>query len=169
MIKTYKDKKLATRLIFGIFAAALVMGLTQTSPAGAYRSPNTHNHRGWVKHTILEQFGVTATETYLEATYSESDSQSTFNMAVDYPASRCYHSAFPVWTLNSCTAWTTNGWPWAQAADIEGKFSHTTQVKYTMRSYFQANGDGARVYSCWLSSGSLPPFWKPKCTSGLKY
>lgn len=43
---------------------ALIVGLLPISAANAYTG-GFHFHEGWVKHTVLEQFGVTATETYV--------------------------------------------------------------------------------------------------------
>lgn len=160
MLNLIRKRSIPTAIV--VFVAALSIALILPERAGAYNSPTTHTHTGSVKHTILEQFNVTATETFLKTTYKQSDSQSTFNMTV-HGDSRCYASAFPVWTISSCSAWVTNAWPWFQQADIEGKFSHTTQVKYTMRSYFRALGDNTVARSCWLSSGSMPPFWEAKC------
>lgn len=148
-----------------IALVTLLSTLAMPMRAEAYSSATTHYHVGYVKHTILEQFGVTATETYLKVNYGQSNAQSTFGLVIN-GNSYCYASAFPGWTIKSCTAWPTNAWPWYQRGDIEGVFSHAV-AKYTMRSYFQANGDNSLVKKCWLSSGSLPPLWGPKCVQKL--
>jgi len=114
---------------------------------------------GSAKYTILEQFGVTATEIYESAYFS-------YDSTLAYPpqgTGYCYNSAFPGWIQEYCeepsfTAVTT------AELDQEGGFINwPTQVEYgqhTTNFITTAGGAGA---SCYLDFGSIPPIWSFNC------
>lgn len=173
MVSSVLRKTGSSIAAFGV-AALPAAGLTAAArPAGAHPAPQ-HGHQAFVKYTILEQFGVTATEVRLEWTWSQNE------VAVWSPAwidnidlSYCGHSAFPDWDIRSCAATaykreSTGDRHYVQAT-IWGDFDHLTGPSYEMAATAQQNNglsgsSGDYLIECWLSRGSLPPLWSPQCS-----
>lgn len=133
--------------------------------ADAHSVGYTHGHTGYVQYTILEQFGVTATQLRQDYGYSQYWS----GMWGVYDAGgNCYHSAFPTWTTNWCAnafdmfGGASNG----PRAMISGDFDHTTGPSYTMYAEGWASASGPGGAYCRLDRGSLPPLWSGHCYGG---
>ena len=148
-----------------IASALLLVSFGVGSRAEAHSVGYTHSHSGYVQYTILEQFGVTATQ--LRQDYGYSQYWSGMWGVYDAGGS-CYHSAFPTWTLNYCA----NAFDMLGGVDgdpramIEGDYDHSTGVSYTMYAEGWADWQGPGWNYCRLNRGSLPPFWSGDCYGG---
>lgn len=60
-----RSRSLIVLLCVGIVTAALSI----PAQLGYAHKANPHYHKGWTKHTVLEQFDVTATEVYIRQRY----------------------------------------------------------------------------------------------------
>ena len=78
------------------------------NPAPLMHSASEHTHTMWTKHTILEQFNVTATEVYTQINFYQNTSAVYSPFGSD---GWCYASAFPGWVINSCVGYITDGNP----------------------------------------------------------
>lgn len=147
---------------------ALVLTGMLVSPADAFTG-TFHNHNGWVKYTILEQFNVTATETYVEMGYWQDVNRrfpgSTEVGGVVYDNKRCSTSRFPFWTIKDCYEYTTDGYPYTEQIDMIGHF-HNLGIDYQQHSSFKALSDNRYEQSCYLDHGALPILWSQDCQSG---
>jgi hypothetical protein len=122
---------------------------------------NAHRHTGIVKHTVLEQFDVTATELRMQVYYSQNNSK-VYNAR--HKSGACYHSAFPGWVILSCTYQIHNldnhAGEW-----IRGWFRHpATGTQYRQRAHWHALPQNSYAYYCRVYDGSLPPGWDSKCS-----
>lgn len=136
------------------------LALNVTNPVddlvGAYRQ------KGCVKYTILEQFGITATEQYHESLFWEKGDRVTRH---EQPVGYCYHSAFPGWTIRKCSGKYKLGpasgvWAW-----LEGDYHNVTGPSYNMYSRYDfvpANSPEFQ-WQCKLTRGSLPVSWSEDC------
>lgn len=126
---------------------------------------NTAESReGWVKMTILEQFGVTATEVNAHLKFWEDDESHTVWGGYD-PYARCYHSAFPGWTIEECSSRYFPNGPDYVWIDVSGEFHNTLNIDYAMYAKFYGTAYGFS-YTCDLSEGALPIGWKEHCVGG---
>lgn len=145
--------------------AAIVMIWLLTSmlaaPGSAHKAAQ-HQHEQWAKHTVLEQFGVTATEVYIRMQYYQN---TTDVWGARYDDGYCYHSAFPGWTINSCTYWLTST-STHQQIDITGTFHNSLGIDYKQHAWTQAWDDNSQVRRCYFDWGSLPPLWSTDCQGG---
>lgn len=158
-------------LTIGTIVFVLILALTL--PASGYKGA-THQHRGWVRYTIAEQFGYMATETYIMQQYYQ-DTGSVWNSR--YVTGYCKTSAFPGWVINRCDKSideVTGSWV---GINIWGEFhwplvcitfgcEQGKAIDYEQHSYNYAYGGGAFYYSCHLDHGSLPPAWDEFCFGG---
>jgi|GEM_PF-6269927 len=160
---------LASVATAGLAAAPTAVLTSSALPAAAHKANPNHLHNAWTKYTIFEQFGVTATETFLGWEYYENYTD-VWGQAL-HGDSYCYHSSFPGWTTRSCTdsvyKFGGNGSPETLNANIWGDFDSSVGPSYTQYSYGDvSNTDGRYVYGCYLTRGSLPYLWSGKCQGG---
>lgn len=123
---------------------------------------NGFRQMGCVKYTILEQFGVTATEVYFDSLFWE---KGDYVRKQTEPEGYCYASAFPVWTIRRCSGQYDPDGPRSIYAWGEGDFDHTTGPSYTQRARYDfvpANTPEFQ-WSCRLTRGSLPFLWSEDC------
>ncbi|MGH9226944.1 MAG: hypothetical protein ACRD2W_24890 [Acidimicrobiales bacterium] len=143
-------------LAAGVVCVALASSAL-TSPAQADRYSPEHPHWGWAQSTVLEQFGVTATEDYVEMLYYE-------NCCGVYDPSwwdwYTYHSSWPGWSRTDYGGgiYTFGG---VDKVGVEGWSGWTNfwcQCDYGQWEYYES-GDGYWFYQGGLYYGSLPYAW----------
>jgi hypothetical protein len=144
-----------------ILAAAAFLALPAT-PVPAYQSGTYHYHRGWVRHTVLEQFGITTTEVYVRGQYVQQTNR-VQNMA--FSNGYCYHSAFP-WSVPRCYYYITHAAPSYERIDIVGEFHHFPNIDYQQHAYFRANSNDSWTKNCYFDHGALPILWRSECVGG---
>jgi hypothetical protein len=142
-----------------LLCSALVMATlssTFASPAQAHRGGSSHEHWGWAQSTVLEQFGVTATEDYVEMMYDE-DCCGVYNASWwDWYA---YHSSFPGWNMVEYDGYIYHNEPnWLGVEGWSGWKNSNCQCDYGQWEYYET-GDGYWLYQGGLYYGSLPYFW----------
>lgn len=144
-----------------LLAALLSAG---TSPAGA-NPGSPHSHSGWAQHTILEQFGVTASQVKITIGYTQGYTSVSSPWFI---SGNCYHSSYPGWTTHFCYYGLTDSSPSNVYGDIWSHMSNTwsLQADYTIRAVFRAGSDNSYSYSCYFDQGSLPPAWDSRCYGG---
>jgi hypothetical protein len=143
-----------------------------TSPAadppgsGVGETPYTPvNHRGWAKNTITEQFGVTATEVYVQMDYTRNGG-SVYNGRS--PAQRDYHSHIPCWvTTNLSYTWSPYGPTYIDIYRKTHFHNSCTAIDYTITAKFYANPDPH--FRCTMPQGSIPGIWRMNCAGGIYY
>lgn len=153
-------------LILLLVLAMLITALNPTA-AGAHVAP-MHTHRPAVRYTIFEQFGVTATQTYVKASVTQDNKPSIGNPVLTQID--CYHSNFPVWTTLQClgSAWKVGSGASGYAQiQISAEFSHTTGVYYYQHSYYKKRANEGDTFYCGLAYGALPWFWDDHCYAYL--
>lgn len=94
---------------------------------GLANANTAESKKGWVKMTILEQFGVTATEVNAHLKFWESDTSHTVWGGYD-PYARCYHSAFPGWTTEDCSSRYYPHGPDYVWIDVTGEFHNALNI-----------------------------------------
>lgn len=142
-------------------------GLDQVVPMHAGPA---HRHTGWAKSTVLEQFGVTATEVYAEMRYWQ-DRTKVYNGFG--PNGWCYHSAWPGWRINGCyySEWNPNG-PSEVRVAVIGDFTNNLSPPfpdYAHRARFVAVHPDFWANQCHVTRGVLPSLvrqWKLVCAGG---
>jgi hypothetical protein len=100
-MRTATSVRTASRIFgarIGLGALLATAALLFPSPSAAYIGYG-HDHDGWVKWTIYEQFNVRATEVYLRIGYYQ-DTWSVQNPT--YRDGYCWHSDFPGWSIGRC-------------------------------------------------------------------
>lgn len=114
-----------------------------------------HKHYMWTKSTVLEQFGVTATEVYVIDRFWQEEEDVFAPHGLD---GWCYASAFPTWTVNDCYGDATDGDPYYQEVEGFGDYSHSLGVEYVQRAehYYTSSGES---WQCNLTEGALPILW----------
>lgn len=153
-----KFRRLALTLLLG----SLLVSMVFVVPAGAHQSTTYHYHRGWVKHTVLEQFGVTSTEIYVRGQFVQ---QSNYVSGMNFLDGYCYHSVFP-WSVPQCYYYITHGSPSYERIDIVGEFHHFPNIDYQQHAYFRANGNYTYSKNCYFDHGALPVYWRSECVAG---
>lgn len=144
---------------FALFGAA--------SAARAHIAP-LHTHYPEVRHTVFEQFGVTATQTKVKSRVTQDNKPSIGTPAI--VSSQCYHSSFPTWHTMSCVTGAfksgTGASGYAQT-QISARFYHSTGVDYTMHSWYRKRASEGDTFYRGITSGSLPWFWSDHCYAYL--
>lgn len=155
-----RTARLAWRaLMLGLFVGPLLL----IGGADAYIG-TAHIHFTKVRHTVFEQFGVTATQTTVEGKYQQNS-----NPYVNFPQlvwNECYKSSFPTWTVHSCTpaVYKVGSGPTGRiVSQIEGDYSHTLGMSYVMFSDYWGEASEGDTYLCELRRGALPYFWSDHC------
>lgn len=152
------------RGLTAVLALAFLITVATASPGQAYKGA-THQHEQWVKYTILEQFGVTATEVYIRMQYYQN---STYTYSARYDYGRCYHSSFPGWTTKKCTYWLTHASSY-EGIDIQGWFHNSCcNIDYQQHAWTRAYNDDSAVRKCYLDFGALPYLWSGQCAGGRR-
>lgn len=122
--------------------------------------------------TVLEQFGVTASEQFTQLRYNQGKSGSYGISKANNTGGYCYGSAFPYeWQIDYCYGYFTDSSPSQVYKKGQGKYEHIPSVvRYTLRAECwgkNTNSAGwpypAWTYRCTLVSGTLPPAWRAKC------
>ena len=134
----------------------------QNNPDNAAASTSAERRAGWVKHTILEQFDVTATEVYAHLYYWQNDDSV---WGGHDPYAYCYHSAFPGWTIEDCFSVYFPYGPDYVWIEVTGEFHHTLNIDYTQYAQWYGTPYGYS-YTCDLTEGALPIFWEERCVGG---
>lgn len=134
------------------------------SPALAVPEP----YRGWVKSTLLEQFGVTAIESYDSVTYTQ-ESSSPHALGNGAPAGGyCYHSLFPFWYLQECSILNFTSTPDRVQIYGYGEWCYAPPGSVgCARFWLDDTWETTRtdyLYSCGVSE--VPPFWEHVCAGG---
>lgn len=152
-----------------LVAATLLL----VSPIPAASNPaaqgTRHLHRVWLKHTVLEQFDVTATETYLRVFYGQGRNAQLGNYVDDPRHSKgwCYHSAWPGWQNPICQHIGPNTIsPWELKHELEAWFWNPDCCDYRHKNVIQVYGDNTYKTTCKIVQGELPWFWESKCKGG---
>lgn len=151
--------------------AVLLLGLLPVPSANAYTG-GFHYHEGWTKYTVLEQFGVTATETYIKMSYwqdvNRRFSGSTEVGGANYVDGYCYNSGFlNGWETRDCIAYPIHNEPYTEQFDIVGEFYYAGgYANYRQHSYAKALNDDRFEYICYFEWGSLPNNWSQDCQGG---
>jgi hypothetical protein len=149
-----------------VAAAAPAAVLTGTAADASHTYP-AHKHNAFSKYTILEQFGVTATEVFLGWEYMQ-DGNAVWAPA-NHDDSYCYHSGFPGWNTTLCEQQSYKMAPPGIEivhGDIYGDFYSNFGPAYEMHSYGEATNEwnSGYKYGCDLTFGSLPPLWSNRCS-----
>lgn len=129
-----------------------------------------HRHRGWAKSTVLEQFGVTATEVYAEMRYWQDRNKVYGGFGRD---GWCYTSAWPGWRINACyySEWNPTG-PSEVRVAVIGDFENNSSPPfpdYAHRARFIAVHPDFWAAQCHVTRGVLPSLlrqWKLVCAGG---
>lgn len=123
-----------------------------------------HRHHGWTKAAVLEQFGLTSTETYASIRYWQ-DTNVLWN-GHNYSDSYCYHSSYPGWDPIVCqyAILETTG-PGFITNKVHGYYHNVTPPRptWSLDAKFRATKDNDWNSTCDLYDGSLPPFWDLRC------
>ncbi len=153
-------------LIGGLFVVPLL--LTSSAEPALSWVPASGSHRHWtsVKHTIQEQFGVTATETFVEGTMIQTSAPDVTSQSLS--AHYCYNSSFPTWTNHGCTPAVTkfpsrDGRGTRIKSEIWGDYSHSTGADYVMHSWYNKFANEGDTFQCQLDRGALPWAWDNRC------
>lgn len=168
----------ATRSLLAVLVGSLVLiiSLFRTRDALAYTG-NYHYHEGFVKHTVFEQFHVTATEVRIVMGYTQdTDTRFPGSREVaggkfdDTPDSNsyCYDSGFANgWEQRRCAYYLLHGAPYTEEIDIEGEFYYKGGIAhYQQHAFFKALNDDRVEYNCYFDFGSLPINWTSECYGG---
>lgn len=154
-------------VVFLVSAAAVVILIQPPVPADAHIAP-MHTHYPRIRHTVFEQFGVTATQT--DVTYRVTqDNQPSIGTPV-VTAANCSHSSFPFWITTQCSpvAWKVGSGATGYATGgMISSFIHTTGPNYDMVSYYNKRASEGGTFLCTINSGSLPYFWSDHCYAYL--
>lgn len=117
-----------------IGVVALLAGLAV--PAQGYKGA-AHTHKSYVKHTVLEQFGITATEVRVRMRYSQ-DSTRVYSPVVDYFL--CYTSSFPGWTVVTSFPHIVNNSPYSVSTHGHCEFHWADRsIDYYQHAYTVAS------------------------------
>ncbi len=126
---------------------------------------STHTHYAWAKHTILEQFGVTATEVEARINYYQDPSPPKVYDGYN-PWAQCYHSAFPGWRINSCTSVYYPYGPDEVWIYTQGEFQNTLNIWYIIKAEYETVPTLDR-FTCTIVSGALPILWSSSCSGSI--
>lgn len=146
--------------------AAVVVLVSLVIPVGAEAHvASFHTHAGWTKNTVLEQFGITASELYIAEAYD----QDTTVQRPTYANGYCYGSAFPIrWVILGCVGapyYAPGSWSGVEA---HATFYHVpTNVAYDLRAANGGYQNGGGWYGCGMPAGALPPFWSNQCAGTI--
>lgn len=158
----------------GVIDCALVLVLAMVgaifyapAPAEAHVA-SFHYHYPSVRYTVFEQFGVTATQTYVRGKVAQDHQPSIGNPLII--SSQCYSSDFPSWTVHGCTPlarkYGTGASGYAKIS-IVGDYTHSSGVDYVQYSYYKKRANEGDTFYCGLTYGSLPWFWDDHCYAYL--
>ena len=149
-----------------VLVVCMLLFITMLPAAHAVPTPE----RGWVKNTILEQFGITATEVYQSISFTGDTEPNRVENG--YPSGGyCYTSAFPGWYIESCDITDYYGtgpsvvWVQAEAEfrNVQCLSSCAETAHYTQMAHWFDNVNSGWGYVCTLPDGSLPVFWEMDC------
>lgn len=112
---------------------SLLVGVA-LAPEASAGPDNYHTHIGEVKYTIFEQFGVTATETFISNSYDETYATVRNNQYFD---GYCYHSGFPRWNIKKCFYTKPYNGLAKVGIDVVGEFHHSTGIDYQQHSGYR--------------------------------
>lgn len=125
-------------------------------------------YKGCVKYTILEQFGVTATELYHQQYFFRKANCDCRVWARTPPTGYYYHSSFPGWAATPCPGgceYSPSG-PSRIWVDGDAHFQNALPPRpnYTQYARWDAYASGTPfTYDCRLTQGSVPPSWDEHC------
>lgn len=157
-------------LLVGGLLLILVLTLTPTTATAA--PTGEYLWVGATKMTVLEQFGVTASEQFTQVRYNQAKGGTYAISKAQNTGGYCYGSHFPYeWQIDYCYGYFTDNAPSEVYKKGQGKYEHIpSAVKYTLRAeYWGKNMNSAGWYSaawsykCTLVAGTLPPAWRTKC------
>jgi len=148
-----------------VSALVLLAGSAVATASGAAAAPGpSHWHWGWAQSTVLEQFGVTATEDYRETVYTEDWANVYYPQFYD---GYCYNSGFPGWSRKACAYRLYDYTPDWVAIDGWSNWTNAfCRCDYGQYEYYQADWTGWWTYGCSLYYGSLPYGWDFRCYGG---
>ncbi|HXF72606.1 MAG TPA: hypothetical protein VNO79_08375 [Actinomycetota bacterium] len=131
--------------------------------AEGYKGP-AHTHKSWVKHTVLEQFNITATEVRVRMRYSQ-DSTRVYSPAIDYFP--CYTSSFPGWTVVTSFPHIVNNQSYSLSTHGHCEFHWAARlIDYYQHAYTVAFNTDFVNFGCGFLHGTLPPGWESHCVGG---
>jgi hypothetical protein len=147
-----------------VSASAATSSSTYSASAGP--TAYAHTHDGHTQYTILEQFGVTATQIYEHFGWKQPKNSGV--SSGDFLDGYCYHSSFPGWNIRDCTVGSTLAGKGDLSTSMRGDFDNFFGPSYTMTTQGGTKNQGKNVVaSCVLTRGSLPVGWSGQCFAGF--
>lgn len=123
-------------------------------------------HAGVSRAVVQEQFGLTASETETGMAYTRRGDRVFDGRDPSFDE---YNSHAPCWSHDNLRwVWWPEG-PGYVYIQRKTRWWNCTAPRpdYTLRAKFWA--DPGVGWDCWMTNGSLPPFWDLRCRGGLFY